>query len=329
MRIQVNKIAVFFDAENVSAKKVPDILAWLSGQGEILFQRAYADWSMQHTKEWQTQITKTPITVYQQFHNKDTQVIDKAIMMDAVVLSLQHSELNTIAIVASDNGYYSLALRLRELGKQVIGIGEKKKCKPIWINSCNIFQYFEDIKDVDDDILLDNQDIEDEDIADFSLSHFIDQAYFSTPKVDNKNTALVSRLGESILRFKPDFKYSDYKTKSLLDLLARFPEKYKLTDDGKTPPTHFVERLANDELGVSDEKSAGHIERWIKRYGIIKDSAGEEYFFYIKEVLPECKEIKIRRGLRVEFNISRKPNPSAEAKRERTGYAKNIRLFED
>lgn len=47
------KIAVFFDAENISANKVSLIIDSLSAKGDILFQRAYADWSIDNTKSWQ------------------------------------------------------------------------------------------------------------------------------------------------------------------------------------------------------------------------------------------------------------------------------------
>ena len=46
----MSKIAIFFDAENVPSSKVPEIISFLSTKGDILFQRAYADWSIESTK---------------------------------------------------------------------------------------------------------------------------------------------------------------------------------------------------------------------------------------------------------------------------------------
>ena len=48
---EIFKIAVFFDSENVPADKVPLIIDYLSGKGDILFQRAYADWSVSKIME--------------------------------------------------------------------------------------------------------------------------------------------------------------------------------------------------------------------------------------------------------------------------------------
>ena len=82
------KIAVFFDAENISAKKVSPIIDFLSTKGDILFQRAYADWSMSETSSWREQLTKTPITAIQQFHHDEKQAVDKLIMMDAIEMAI-------------------------------------------------------------------------------------------------------------------------------------------------------------------------------------------------------------------------------------------------
>ena len=125
----MSNVAVFFDAENVSAERVPEIIDFLSTKGEIVIQRAYADWSIENTKSWKEQISKTPIMAIQQFHHNQPQAVDKAIMMDAIETAIKREEIDIFALVASDNGYYSLSLRLRELRKKVIGIGEKK-CSP-------------------------------------------------------------------------------------------------------------------------------------------------------------------------------------------------------
>lgn len=124
----MSKIAVFFDAENVSAEVVPGIISFLSKQGDVLYQRAYADWSSPNMKKWEKQISQTPITAIHQFHHKQEQAVDKVLMMDAVELAIEHDEIDIFAIVASDNGYHSLSRKLRNRGKKVIGVGDKGKC---------------------------------------------------------------------------------------------------------------------------------------------------------------------------------------------------------
>jgi len=241
----MSKIAVFFDAENVPARAIADIIAWISGQGDILYQRAYADWSVKNMKAWQDQITRTPISVIQQFHNGQEQVIDKTIMMDAIELAIEHPEIDTFAIIASDNGYYMLSLRLRELGKNVIGMGEKQKCKQIWINSCNQFQYIEDLNPVTEELpeaQLGSKE---------ALLKFLDLAYDSTPDSEGIGAKMLANLGNAIHRFKPDFNLKTYGYTSLLDMIEDFPEQYRIgAKTGTTPPVYYLSR--------KEQRSARH-----------------------------------------------------------------------
>lgn len=323
----MNKIAIFFDAENVPAAKVPEIISFLSTKGDILFQRAYADWSIESTKSWQNQISKTPITAIQQFHHNQEQAVDKAVMMDAIELAIKHEEIDIFAIVASDNGYYSLGLRLRELGKRVIGIGDKSKCSSIWINSCNEFTYFEDLEESDDDILLEMEVKKEKDsseIEDFALERFIEKAFDSTHLYKDTNTVLLSQMWESILRMKSDFNVRDYGYKTALELISSFGEKFKISDDGKNQRTFFVEKIENQNL----QRKTGVIKRRIGRYRIISaDDKTGDYFFYMSEINKEYKNEKVDKGTKVDFLVVREPNPSAEAQKDKNGRAKDLRLI--
>jgi len=222
------KIAVFFDSENVQPSKVPLLIDALSSKGDILFQRAYADWSITNMKSWKELLNKIPVTAIQQFHHDEKQAVDKLIIMDAIEMAIMHVEIEIFAIITSDNGYHTLALRLRELGKRVIGFGEKSKCNPIWIKSCNEFSYFEDLEEADEDVLLDDKDKADESLKDFSLEKFVEKAFDSTRLYKNTNTVLLSQLWESILHQKPDFNVKEYNAKSPRELIARLSNIFRL-----------------------------------------------------------------------------------------------------
>ena len=57
-------------------------------------------------------------------------------------------------IVSSDSDFTKLAVRLRESGMTVIGMGEEKTPKPFSV-ACNIFKYL-DILSEDEDTATDN-----------------------------------------------------------------------------------------------------------------------------------------------------------------------------
>lgn len=322
---KMSKIAVFFDAENVSAAVVPAIISFLSTKGDILFQRAYADWSVNSMQSWQNQISKMPIMAIQQFHHNQEQAVDKAVMMDAIELAIKHEDIEIFALAASDNGYYSLSLRLRELGKRVIGIGEKAKCKPIWINSCNEFAYFDELEEVDEDILLQSEKTnETNELGGFALEKFIERAFDSTRLYKDTNTVLLSQLWESILRQKPDFTVRDYGYKTALELIRSFSDKFKLSDDGKNQRTFFVEKITNEHA----QRKNGIIKRIIGCYCIItSDNRSEDYFFYRNEINSEFKNEKLEKGMKVDFLVVKEPNPHAEDSKDKNGRVTDLKII--
>lgn len=329
----MSKIAIFFDAENISAEKVPEVISFLSSKGDILYQRAYADWSIPNTKSWKDQITKTPITAIQQFHHNQEQAVDKAIMMDAIKLAVEHEDIDIFSIVASDNGYYSLSLRLRELGKKVIGIGNKEKCSSIWVNSCSEFAYLEELEENDTNILLDEnsenaEKSEKSELEDFALENFLEKAFSSTPFYKDTNTVLLSQMWESILRMKPDFNVREYGKKTAVEFISSF-DKFKLSDDGKNQRTFFVEMIENKKSGNKNlERKTGIITKKIGRYRIIKaDDNSGDYFFYMNEINKDFKNEKLDKDTKVDFLVAKRPNLSADNLKDKNGRAKDLKVI--
>ena len=325
-----SKIAVFFDAENVSANYVPGIISYLSKQGDVLYQRAYADWSLENMKEgWKKQISQTPITAIHQFHHKQEQAVDKVLMMDAVELAVEHEEIDIFAIVASDNGYHSLSRKLKNRGKKVIGVGDREKLcnsktnsESIWVRSCNEFRYFDEMEDLNEDILSQDKS-EDAEMTGFAMEKFLEQAFDMTPTYNNSNAVLMRRLWESIKKKKPDFNVENYGAKNIQSFIASF-KNFKITDDGKQPPTYFVEK---DESFVSDsERKIGVVKRYVNAFRII-ESDGEDYFFYIGEINKEFKGDKLKVGTKVDFLVEKKPDPDGTDSRERNGRATDVRVL--
>ncbi len=319
------RIAIFFDAENISADYVNSILAKVKSYGSIVIQRAYADWSIPNTQPWKKLVAKQPISVYQQFHNGETQVIDKTIIMDAIQIAIEHPDIDTFCLVASDKGYANLALRLRELGKYVLGVGEEVKAKEdsLLVNACNEFIYVEKLNTVDDDILLDNDPAEkNADITNFSLSNFISQAYDSTPKT-KEGYVLFSRLGESMRSFKPDFDYTDYGFKTFKQMIDAFSGEYEILDDGKPAPSYMILRK---EIEEANRYAEGVIRRIINYFGIIR-SDEKDYFFSISDVKKESRNIRLKKGMKVKFLVVREPSQGEEKASFNNGRAKEIEVL--
>jgi len=138
------KYAVFIDGDNISSSYLDAIMTEIVKENDdILIKRIYGDWTTTNMNSWKDKLQNSPIRIFQQFRNGEN-ATDNAIIMDAIELAIQKKDINAFCIVSTDADYYSLALRLRENGKYVLGIG-KETSKIIWQNSCNKFVKIENI----------------------------------------------------------------------------------------------------------------------------------------------------------------------------------------
>lgn len=136
------KIAMLIDADNVSYKKIEEILNEVNRYGVPTIKRIYGDWTSPFVENWKSSLLThaiTPIQQYSYTHGKNS--TDSALIIDA--MDILHSDrVDGFCIVSSDSDFTRLATRLRESGKLVIGIGERKTPKP-FIASCDKFIYVE------------------------------------------------------------------------------------------------------------------------------------------------------------------------------------------
>ena len=335
------KIAIFFDAENISSTYVEQILNATRKYGDIVIQRTYADWSNKSMKSWQGLLETQPLTPIHQFHNGEKQCIDKSIIMDAIQIASERSDISTFCIVASDKGYTPLVLRLRELGKKVLGFGEKEKIKEDsrLVKACNEYRYLEDlppiisepIKKIERDGNLSSEcedNSADNDILQFSLLEFLKQAYNSTPRQEN-GFVLMNRFAQSIREQKSDFNYKEYGYSGMKAMIEDFPQDFEITSDGKQFPSFFVNMKENEV--IPEKEFEGTIKRFIHHYGIIeiKDEEGKgDYYFHLGNILKGQDDKKIRKGQKVKFTATKMPSPTAENSREKNGKAEKITILD-
>lgn len=336
------KIAVFIDAENISAQYVSSITAKIASEGSVLIQRAYADWSRKDVKQWQDIVASSPIHAIQQFHKSDNsqikEAVDKAIIMDGVEIATTAPLIDTICLVSSDKGYSDFVMKLRALGKYVIGIGERTKIdnNSRYVKTCNEFIYIENLKEVDDGVLLppDEEDVSKMEIE-FSLAKFFDQCFDATPKID-ENTVLLARLGESILKQKSDFDYGQYGYNNLVDLAKRIQGdcKYEIKND-EHGFSRTITRIAMQKQESSCVPSkettqgeiVGKIFRCIDNYGFVRDRNDLEYFYYRNDAPKDIRD-KLKKDVDVRCHVLKEPDKNASATADKNGRVKIIELGE-
>lgn len=136
------RYAVLIDADNVAAKYIKYILDEMSNYGIVTYKRVYGDWTRSNLSSWKTMALENAITPVQQYsYTFGKNSTDSAMIIDAMDI-LYSNNVDGFCIVSSDSDFTRLAIRLRESGKHVIGMGEQKTPKP-FSTACNAFKYLE------------------------------------------------------------------------------------------------------------------------------------------------------------------------------------------
>lgn len=138
-----SKVALLIDADNTSPKYMETVINEItSNYGAITIERAYGDWTTSCLKPWKPIMLKYSLTPMQQFANTSGKnATDSAMIIDAMDI-LYTKDIDVFCLVTSDSDFTKIASRLRESGKTVIGMGEKKTV-PAFISACNKFIYID------------------------------------------------------------------------------------------------------------------------------------------------------------------------------------------
>lgn len=136
------KLAVLIDADNVPYSNVKGMMEEIAKFGTPTTKRIYADWTKPNANGWKSVLLEHAITPIQQYsYTVGKNSSDSALIIDAMDL-LYSGKLDGFCIVSSDSDFTRLAIRLRESGMKVIGIGEQKTPKP-FISACDRFIFIE------------------------------------------------------------------------------------------------------------------------------------------------------------------------------------------
>ena len=136
------KLAVLIDADNVPYSNVKGMMEEIAKFGTPTTKRIYADWTKPNANGWKTVLLEHAITPIQQYsYTVGKNSSDSAMIIDAMDL-LYSDKVDGFCIVSSDSDFTRLAIRLRESGMKVIGIGEKKTPSS-FIVACDRFIYIE------------------------------------------------------------------------------------------------------------------------------------------------------------------------------------------
>lgn len=136
------RVAVLIDCDNISSKMAKEVLAETAKHGTLSIKRGYGDWGSGNLKSWRAELGKHAIQPVQQIaHVSGKNATDTALIIDAMDL-LYSDNVEAFCIVSSDSDFTRLAMRLRESGKRVYGIGSRKTPE-VFTNACDRFTFTE------------------------------------------------------------------------------------------------------------------------------------------------------------------------------------------
>ncbi|MDR0923531.1 MAG: NYN domain-containing protein [Hungatella sp.] len=206
------KFAVLIDSDNISAKYITSILDEMTRYGVITYKRIYGDWTSSQMGKWKMELLENSITPIQQFSNTvGKNATDSALIIDAMDL-LYTDNVDGFCIVSSDSDFTRLASRLRESGKEVIGMGEDKTPKSFRA-ACTVFTNLE--------VLLDQ---EEEGTGGGAIGKEVIEQDITSILLENEDKNKATGLGEIGNRLVK--KYSDFDVRNYgYSSLSKFLEE--------------------------------------------------------------------------------------------------------
>lgn len=142
------KFALLIDSDNISADYIRIILQELSKYGTVTYKRIYGDWTRSTSNKWKDVLLANSINPVQQYsYTTGKNATDSAMIIDAMDI-LYSGHVTGFCLASSDSDFTRLAMRLRESGMYVIGMGERKTPEP-FRSACEKFVLLDLVSNVD------------------------------------------------------------------------------------------------------------------------------------------------------------------------------------
>lgn len=236
------KLAILIDADNTPYNSIGEILDYSHKFGNIIIKRAYGDWSAIALKNWNGIFKEYAIKPIQQFqYTKGKNSTDIAMVIDA--MDILHSKfVEAFILVTSDSDFTGLAIRIREDGIKVIGIG-RKTAPPSFVKGCGEFIFIENLisepKESDRKVLtVETAPNTKDDIT--KGEELLRKAVLNT--ADENGVVFGSNLGQMLSKLDPSFSPKNFGCKNLSKFIELYPSilqntkeksgtsKYKVVD---------------------------------------------------------------------------------------------------
>ncbi|MBR6241904.1 MAG: NYN domain-containing protein, partial [Ruminococcus sp.] len=180
----------------------------------VTYKRVYGDWTRPNLTGWKTMALDNAITPVQQYsYTTGKNATDSAMIIDAMDI-LYSRNVDGFCIVSSDSDFTRLAIRLRESGMHVIGMGERKTPKP-FSTACNAFKYLEILAEEELQGTADNDKVELQTLESAIIRIIAENA-------NMQEEINIGELGSRLLNRYPDFDVRNYGYSKFSQFLKDF-----------------------------------------------------------------------------------------------------------
>lgn len=231
-------LAVLIDADNIPSAYIKEMMEEIAKYGKPTVKRIYGDWTKPQVTKWKSILLENALNPIQQYgYTTGKNATDSAMIIDAMDI-LYSNKVDGFCIASSDSDFTKLAMRLREAGMNVIGIGEKKTPEP-FVVACDRFIYLEILKDNE------NEEITKSGTKKKKSSKAIDKISKKLIKTlqttindiaDEDGWAYLGDVGNLLQKKQPDFDARNYgfqKLTKLIDSTAKFEIEKRENQKGR------------------------------------------------------------------------------------------------
>ncbi len=142
---RAKRLAMLIDGDNAQPSLLAEMLAETTKYGNVIIRRVYGDWASSNMSQWKRQVLHghgvQPI--HQTSYTSGKNATDIGMIIDAMDL-LHAGDVDGFCIISSDSDFTPLAIRIREQGMFVMGIG-RSNTPQAFQHACERFVHTENL----------------------------------------------------------------------------------------------------------------------------------------------------------------------------------------
>ncbi len=125
---------------------VAAITEYAAQLGEICINKAYANW--QWFSRYRYALNENGLELVQLFHRGMKNSADIRLALDVLEDLHRFPHITHVVVVSSDSDFVSLAQKVKQSGRRIIGLGLREVSNPFWLASCNEFKFYDTLPGV-------------------------------------------------------------------------------------------------------------------------------------------------------------------------------------